>query len=165
MRRGCIKACCAAALVAAGLIPKPAEAACSPLSLCSCTATATGVSFGNYNALSPSGTNSTGTVRVRCTLLVALGGSYTISLSTGSSGNYARRVLRNGASSLGYNLFTDANRTIIWGDDTGGSSSMTRSFSALLLIDQTTTVYARIPSGQNVPSGVYSDSIIVTITY
>lgn len=165
MTWGQIKAVITACFVAIGLAPSHAEAACNPLSFCSCTVTAADVSFGNYNPLSSSNTDSTGSVRVRCTLLVAFGGSYTIALSTGSSGTYTQRTMRNGASNLGYNLFTTAARSVIWGNGTGGSSSVTRSFFALLFVDQTTTVYARIPPGQNVPGGVYSDTITATVTY
>lgn len=143
----------------------PAKAACAPLSLCSCTVTATGVSFGNYNVVNAAPTDSTGTVRVRCTLLVALAGSFTVDLSTGSSGTYAQRTLHNGPSSLDYNLYTDVARTQIWGNGSGGSFRVTRNFTALLSVDQTVTVYGRIRSGQNVPAGSYSDTIIVTVTY
>ncbi|KRC81574.1 spore coat U domain-containing protein [Sphingomonas sp. Root241] len=143
----------------------PAEAACAPLSLCSCTVTASGVSFGNYNVVNASPTDSTGTVRVQCTLLVALAGSFTVDLSTGSSGTYAQRTLRNGPSVLDYNLYTDVARTQIWGNGSGGSFRITRNFTALLSVDQTMTVYGRIRAGQNVPAGSYSDTIIVTVTY
>ena len=102
---------------------------------------------------------------MRCTLLVALAGSFTVDLSTGSSGTYAQRTLRNGPSVLEYNLYTDVARTQILGDGSGGSSRITRSFTALLSVDQTITVYGRIRSGQNVPAGSYSDTIIVTVTY
>lgn len=155
----------AAFAVAPWLMPAPAQAACNPLSFCSCTVTATGVSFGNYNPLSSSDTDSTGSVRVRCTLLAALAGSYTIDLSTGSSGSYTQRTLRKGASNLGYNLYTNATRSQIWGDGTGGSLDVARSFFALLIVDQTTTIYARIRPAQNVSGGVYSDTITVTVTY
>src|SRR2546430_16372287 len=82
------------------LVPSAANAACAPLSLCSCTVTATGVSFGTYTVVNASPTDSTGTIQVHCTLLVALAGSFTVDLSTGLSGTYAQRTLRNGASVL-----------------------------------------------------------------
>jgi spore coat protein U-like protein len=155
-----------AALLCSLLIaPTPAKAACAPLSLCSCTVTATGISFGNYVPVDAANNDSAGSVRVRCTLLVALGGSYTVDFSTGSSGSYAQRTLRNGPSVLTYNLYTNAARSQILGDGSGGSSQITQNFSALLAIDQTISVYGRISGGQNVPPGSYSDIIIVTVTY
>ena len=42
---------------------------------------------------------------------------------------------------------------------------MTSNFIALLNLDQTTTVYGRIPAGQNVPPGSYSDTILVTVIF
>ena len=157
----------AAMILAAGLfvLPAPAEAACSPLSLCSCTVTATGVSFGNYNVLTATPNDATGTVRVVCTLLLDLGGSFTVDLSQGSSASYTARTLRNGANSLTYNLYTDAARAQIWGNGTGGSTRVTQNFAGLLLVDRSYTVYGRIPARQNVRSGGYSDTIIVTVTY
>jgi len=147
------------------LAPSAARAACSPLSLCSCTATATAVSFGNYDPLSSIADDSTGTVHVHCTLTVALPGSFTVGLSTGGSGSFAARKLHNGASDLLYNLYTDTTRAQVWGDGTGGSVTVSRSFSGLLSIDQSLTVYGRIGAGQNVPARTYSDTILVTVTY
>lgn len=147
------------------LTPSPAEAACAPLSLCSCTTTATGVSFGSYDPTAGQARTTTGNVHVLCTLLVAIAGSFTIDLSTGSSSSYAGRTLRNGASSLRYNLFTDNTRSQIWGNGTGGSANVSQSFTGLLLIDRTATIYGSIAAGQNVPAGTYSDTIIVTVSY
>lgn len=147
------------------LAPAPAEAACNPLSFCSCTVTATGVSFGTYDPLSPSSDDASGSVRVRCTLLLALNGSFTVDLSTGSSGSYAGRTMRNGATVLPYNLYTNAARTQIWGNGTGSSARVTRTFAGLLVVDRTIPVYGRILPRQNVRSGPYSDTIVVTVTY
>ena len=143
----------------------PAHAACNPLSLCSCTVSATGVAFGSYNALSASPNDAAGSVRVVCTLLLALNGSFTIDLSTGTSNSYTGRTLRSGANSLVYNLYTSAARTQIWGNGTSSSTRVTQNFAGLLLVDRTVPVYGRIPAGQNARAGAYSDTIIVTVTY
>ncbi|EQB03637.1 hypothetical protein L286_11465 [Sphingobium sp. HDIP04] len=107
----------------------------------------------------------TGTVQVNCTLLLALAGSFTVDLSAGGSGAFSQRRLRRGTDSLAYNLYTDAARTQIWGDGTGGSTRVTRNFAALLNFTDTMTVYARLPARQNVSAGSYSDTMIVTVTY
>ena len=154
------------AIPLAGLLAaSPAQAECAALSLCSCTVSATGIDFGNYNPVAVGDNDSTGTVRVRCTLLVALAGSYTIELNKGSSSTYAPRKLTNGASTLNYNIYTTNARNVIWGDGTGGSQSVTTNFTALLGIDQTTNVYGRIPAGQNAVIGSYSDLITVTLVF
>jgi len=147
------------------LAPQPAHAACNPLSACSCTVTATGVSFGSYDPLSQVDNGSTGTIRVFCTLIAALAGSFTIDLSTGASGSYSQRTLKKSASALTYNLFSDSAYSRIWGNGTGGSTQVSQSFSSLFIVDRTLTVYGRIPAGQNVPAGAYADTIIVTVTY
>jgi spore coat protein U-like protein len=151
--------------LAALAMPAPAEAACDILALCTCTVSATGVDFGNYNPVSIMDNDSSGTVRVRCSLVLALAGSYTIQLSRGSSATYAQRSLTSGGSTLRYNLYTSNARNQIWGDGTGGSLSVTNNFTALLGVDQTTTVYGRVPAGQNVPPGSYADTILVTIVF
>ncbi|MBL0914545.1 MAG: spore coat protein U domain-containing protein [Sphingopyxis sp.] len=146
-------------------VPAPAEAACSPLSFCSCTVSATGVSFGSYNMLTATPNDAAGSVRVICTLLLDLAGSFTVDLSTGASNSYGARTMRSGANSLTYNLYTTAGRTQVWGNGTGGSTRVTQSFSGLLLVDRTIPIYGRIPAGQNARAGSYSDTIIVTVTY
>lgn len=143
----------------------PVEAACASLSLCSCTVTATDVTFGMYNPVAVGNTNINGTIRVQCTLLVALAGSYTISLSSGTSGVYNPRTLVNGPFTLSYNLYTTVGHSQIWGDGSGGSSFVTQSFAALLGIDQSVSVYGQIPAMQNVPAGNYNDNITVTVNY
>lgn len=147
------------------LAPGSAKAACAPLSLCSCTVSATSLNFGNYDPLSNANDDSTGNIHVRCTLVAALNGSFTVDLSTGDSGSYAARKLINGSSELRYNLYTNSTRNQIWGDGTGGSVRVSRSFAGLLLVDRNITVYGRIDAGQNVPADVYRDTIIVTVTY
>jgi spore coat protein U-like protein len=147
------------------LFPAPAQAACALLSLCTCTVSASGVNFGSYNPVAIADNDSSGTIRVQCSLVVALGGNYTIQLSKGTSTTYAQRTMANGASTLLYNLYTNNARNQIWGDGTGGSLSVTNSFSALLGVDQTTTVYGRIMAGQNAVAGTYSDTILVTVIF
>lgn len=164
MTCGWIKAAIAGVgFLAASLAPTQGQALCVG---CTCTTTATGMNFGAYNLLSPSNLQSSGSIRVQCTLVLAVAGSYTIELSPGSSGTYAQRTLRNGASSLGYNLFTDPAHASVWGNGSGGTSTVTNSYLlGLLVVDQTTPVYGLIPAGQNVPGGVYGDSVVVTVIY
>jgi spore coat protein U-like protein len=153
-----------AAVMALFAVASPAQAACDALSLCSCHVSTTGLAFSDYNPLLTPDVENTGTIRVQCTLLVALPGSYTIELSTGSSGTYTQRTMTRTGSSLGYNLYSDAARTQVWGS---GATKMTRTFLALLALDQSTTVYGRIPHGQTATTkaGLHQDTVIVTITY
>lgn len=151
--------------VGLGVSAKPANAACQALAACTCTATTTGVSFGAYNMLAGSPTDSTGRIDVRCTLLLPLAGSYEVAISAGSSGDPSARTLRQGANQLRYNLYTQASRSQVWGDGANGTVKVTQTFAALLAVNQSLTVYGRIPAGQNVAPGGYTDTLTVTIYY
>lgn len=137
----------------------------------SCTVSVSGgVAFGVYNPLSPLPTDAVGTVEVTCT---ATGwGPNTVNLtssySTGSSGTYGTRTLRSGANVLAYNLYFDAAHTQIRGNGSGGS--MTGGPVTLRPwpgwpASTSSPIYGRIPAGQDVAPGAYSDLIVVTITY
>lgn len=89
--------------------------------------------------------------------------SYTVLLSAGDAGSYSPRKLSGGAHTLSYNLYTDPLRTIVWGDGSGGTTSITGAFALPGAIDH--TVYGRLPAQQNVGAGVYSDTITATIDF
>ena len=141
----------------------------SPAAAQSCTASATPVTFGNYNVFSATPTDSTATVTLSCAVnLVSLTLGYTISLSPGGSGSYATRRMSDGASTLNYQLYTSVLRTTVWGDGTGGSSTVAGplTLSVLSGVSTSTTIYGRVPAGQtSARPGAYSDTITVTITY
>jgi spore coat protein U-like protein len=121
-----------------------------------CTISAGGaVSFGNYDWTVAAPTDTVGSMTYTCTSTAL------VFLSTGSSGTYTQRTMVSGTSPLGYNLYTDAARTQIWGDlFTGGTIQVAPAGTPARL-----DVYGRIPAGQNVPSGSYTDSITVTFFF
>ena len=144
------------------------------LAITDCTIGATVAAFGNYDGTQ----NDTGasTISGSC----SRGNnpdpdinSPIISLSAGVSGGYASRQMANGTNRLNYNLFIDVNRTTVWGDGIGSTSTVaalnllgngrflnpnqTRNFSF--------TAYGRTPASQSVASGSYSDSITITLTF
>ena len=136
----------------------------------SCTVSATGPIFGTYNPLSATPTYANGQVQATCTLLS--GSATTVSIvssySTGASGTYTLRSMLSGANKLSYNLFFDAAYTEIRGDGTGGSQTggATLALTTSARTQTTTsTIYGRIPAGQDVAAGAYADTIVVTITY
>ena len=95
----------ALALFALGLfLPlAPAAHANAP----SCTVSATPVSFGLYVPTLGTPTDSTGTVSVDCAWSIG----FSVALSTGASGSYSTRQMRNGTARLSYQLYADAART------------------------------------------------------
>jgi spore coat protein U-like protein len=136
---------CAAAV---GLVAAPAAAA-------SCNLSPQGVAFGGYDTLSASPHDGVGNIAVTCDAAA----SFTISISAGS-GTYPQRLMAGGAGALPYNLYTDATRTLVWGDGSGstGTVSVTTSSSDI-------PVYGRIRAGENVAAGSYADSLVVTVSY
>jgi len=137
----------------------------------SCSINVTGPVFGVYNPLTPTPTVTTSIITATCTLTgnTSTTVNLTSSYSTGSSGTYAARTMKSGSNSLNYNLYFDAAFTQIRGDGTGGSQTGggTLTLTPSLRTDTTpiSTIYGRIPAGQDVAPGNYSDTITVTITY
>ncbi len=135
-----------------------------------CTVTAGSINFGIYNPLAGVGDASTGALRVVCN---ANGGGSTsitvgVSLTTGSSGNYATRTMQSGINKLTYNIFWDPQHTVVMGDGTGGSYSGTAGPITIVngrSIQATGTMYGFVPPGQDVGAGSYIDMITVTVSY
>jgi len=138
-----------------------------------CSVSSPGLAFGNYDVYSAAATNGTGTMNVSCTLDASDGNnitvSYTISLSTGSSGGYVQRRMQSATDTLGYNLYTVNTYSVVWGD--GSGSTQTVAGQLKLTNGQPTrnnvhTVYGQIPPLQDVAvSNNYLDNVTVTVTY
>jgi len=69
-----------------------------------------------------------------------------------------------GSEALNYNLYLDAARTIIWGDGTAGTQTYFIK-NPTNNQDVTVPVYGRVPTGQSVSKGTYSNTITVTINF
>lgn len=130
------------------------------LALAACTISASGVSFGSYNVFSSTPLDASGSVTYQCAPLAI---NVQIHLSRGGATSFSPRQMRQGSATLNYNLYLDVARTIVWGDGTGG----TQVYSALaaVLIDIVVPIYGRVPAGQNVEPGSYSDTITATILF
>jgi spore coat protein U-like protein len=122
-----------------------------------CTVGTSGLSFGNYDVFSTINDDVTATINVNC----PGGTGYVISLSSGS-GTYASRTMTNGANILAYNLFLDPTHLTIWGDGSAGTGTLSGTGTGN---NTASTVYGRIPAGQNASVGAYSDIVTVTVTF
>ena len=122
-----------------------------------CTLNVTGVNFGSYDVFSNTALDSTGNIDVNC----PSGIEYSITLSEGG-GTHTQRVMSSGARTLNYNLYTGADRGIVWGDTTGGTARVTGTGVG---VGVNHAVYGRIPALQNVHSGSYSDVVNVLLTF
>lgn len=133
------------------------EASAAP----TCTISATSVNFGTYNVFTGSATDSTGTITINCNNSAH---NVVVTLSKGSSSTFSPRTMVNGSETLSYNLYRDAARTSIWGDGTGGTSTYTDNNPANGA-DTVVTVYGRVPAGQDVSAGSYSDTVSAVINF
>lgn len=116
------------------------------------------LSFGVYDPLAATPTDSSSTMSYRC----PKGQPVQISLDAGLAGSFAARALTLGTERLLYNLYLDAARTIVWGDGTGGSQSGPGVTTHGAGGTTTVYVFGRIPAGQDVAAGTYGDTIRVT---
>lgn len=137
----------------------------------SCNTSANVVNFGNYNPLINVNSDSSGNVSVTC--MPTTGSeqrngftvNYTILLSTGNGGSYVPRRLNSGAATLLYNLYTNASRTLVWGNGSAGTQTVNDGYISTSTIARNYTVYGSIPGMQNIAAGIYADTITVTVNY
>lgn len=131
----------------------------------SCTIDASaGLAFGAYD---PVGAHSTanldqeGTISTTCTN----GSTAKVTLGQGANPDGAssdalpvRRMLSGTTDFLSYSLYTDSGHTTVWDNEVGNEVAGTGAAVS-------TTVYGRIPAGQNVPAATYNDTVLATITF
>ncbi len=129
-----------------------------------CRVTTTGLSFGAYDVFAATPRDTSGTVTVTCDrnpptdVTVSIGPSPT-------SGGFRPRRMRHATlpDRLDYNLFPSPSMGTVWGDGSVGTSTV-----FLRKVNKnrpaTATIYGRIPPGQNVSVGTYTDTVTVTIT-
>jgi len=120
-----------------------------------CTVSASGLDFGSYDPFSNQSLDGATTISVACDV----GATYSIALSPGA-GSYGARAMTNGSYQLLYNLYTDATLATVWGDATGATATVGGAGTVA-----NHTVYGRIPARQNAYVGLYSDTIVVTLTF
>ncbi|WP_010183412.1 Csu type fimbrial protein [Sphingomonas sp. PAMC 26605] len=126
-----------------------------PALAASCSVSSSGVNFGAYDPADAADTRGTGTVRLSCDAAV------TASVALSGGGRSATdHAMSNGISQLGYGLYTDAQRSTLWGDGTGGSQTV--AFDGTV-VDR--SVYGAIPARQRVTAGSYADTITLTVSY
>lgn len=128
-----------------------------------CLINSQNLNFGSYDGTAAR--TGTADITVRCSNLTP----YSVSLSTGG-GTYAQRLLAgSGPNRLQYNLFTSAAATTIWGDGTLSTGTVDGIGGGMSVANERLhTVHGQLPNSvanQDAPTGTYTDSITVTITY
>jgi spore coat protein U-like protein len=133
----------------------------------SCTINAATLDFGSNpgTTLVSSAINGSTTVSVTCTNL----SPYSIGMDNGANVSGSQRRMKNGANFLNYNLYVDSLHANPWTTAASNSSCTTTSDCYLGTGNgsaQSVNIYGVVPStGTAPPTGVYTDTVVMTITY
>ena len=96
------------------------------------------------------------------TLTCTKGTTATIGLSVGQHPLGTARNMSNGSAVLQYDLFSNADRTQLWGDS---SANQVDTGDAPSDAPRTFVVFGRIPPAQDIPIGTYTDSVVATVVF
>ena len=118
--------------------------------------------FGTYDPLmrhAAASLDAASSLTVTCTkntsLRILLGGGE-------NAGNAGPRRMAQGDQKLAYQLFRDPSRNQVWGSgESGVSLPGTRGARA----PEVLTIYGRIPPGQVVLAGRYTDTVVATLEF
>jgi len=134
----------------------------------SCTINAATLDFGSNpgTSLLSANVDASTTVSVTCTN----GAPYSIGMDNGANVSGSQRRMKNGTTNfLNYNLYTDSGRTSAWTTAASNSTCTTANSCALGTgtgSAQTVNIYGRVPTVATAPAaGVYTDTVVMTITY
>jgi spore coat protein U-like protein len=130
-----------------------------------CSISTASLDFGTYDPISANKTAPLD-ASVLITFVCTLGSDVTIRLGQGlhaaggSSDTVPLRRMSAGGTFLSYFLYTDSARTTVWGNtaETGIAPITTGE-------TQDVEAFGRIPAGQNVPAGSYTDTVVVSVNF
>jgi spore coat protein U-like protein len=126
-----------------------------------CTVSVSGTNFGTYLSIDPAPLDTSGDIFINCTN----GNQYNIKLDAGINGYFPRLMtspLVTVTTPLVYNLYRDSAHTEVWGDGMGGTYTQSGFGTGNTDIFR---VYGRIPPGQKVEPGIYTDAIAVLVEF
>lgn len=134
--------------------------------IANCNVTATPIAFGNYDALAVAPTTAVGTLVLTCTQ----GTAPSVAISLGGNSNLGVRRMTDGANFLPYSVFQPASNAAN-ATCTGASVDYPDTVPGFALVAapslaaRTFNLCGQIASGQSVPVGAYSDTVVATITF
>jgi spore coat protein U-like protein len=132
-----------------------------------CTINAATLNFGSNagTALIASPVSGSTTVSVTCTN----GSPYSIGMDNGANVSGSQRRMNSGANYLNYNLFVDAGHANPWTTAASNSTCTTASDCYLGTGSgsaQSVNIYGAVPAvGSAPPTGIYTDTVTMTITF
>lgn len=123
-----------------------------------CTVAVLPINFGTINS------NSQNLQSTTLTATCTKGTAFNVALSTGISNDFSNRymALTDNSDQLKYNVYFDNLYNNILGDGTSNTATINDMGTGN---DQTFTLFGKIPTGQFVSPGTYSDLISVTLSY
>jgi len=122
-----------------------------------CTISATDMSFGTYSGAQLNGQSQ---IALTCTR----GAAWNVGLSAGNFPGAtvtSRRMTGPGNTPMAYSLYRDPARTLNWGNVVGTDTISGTGTGGR----QSMSVYGLVPPSQNLPDGVYQDTIVATVTF
>lgn len=132
-----------------------------------CTISTVGITFGAYDPVVANKTtpkDANGTVTVACTdgAVTTIGMNQGTNPSGTSTAAAPDRRMSSGTDYISFGLYQDAPRSVLWSDvGTPGVVSYTSTGVAPTTIN----IYGRIPAGQDVSVGSYTDTVTATISF
>jgi spore coat protein U-like protein len=129
----------------------------------SCSITSVGLSFGDYDALSGTPLDTAGSVEVTCSNGSSgfIGLDQGLNADTGSSEDAPLRQMASGTARLSYGLFSDASRSVVWGNTVLSGVAHTATDTNPVTVN----IYGRVPISQGSLVGSYSDTVTATINF
>lgn len=122
-----------------------------------CLVSAQNINFGSHGFLN-SNRDQAGQVTVNCSLATP----YSVGLGNGLTGTGpAARRMTKGAEFVTYGLYKDTARTLPWGNVIPTTTVAGTGTG----VAQNIPVYARVPPQTTPSPGIYTDTIVVTVTY
>ena len=127
-----------------------------------CQISTTALSFPTYRPIGDNATNpddsTYGSVTVTCT--TGVGSQILMGQGNNWTGSQARLHNTAGNSYLPYTIYQDASHTVVWDNSTGMTVAPAPDNTP-----RTISLYGRIPAGQNVASGTYTDVVSVSLLF
>lgn len=127
----------------------------------SCQIATTNLSFADYSPLGANATipdDATATVTITCTL--GTSGQILIGHGTNWTGSQMRMLNAVASTYLPYTVYQDNAHTVVWDGITGMTIPPAPDTTP-----RTYTAYGRVPAGQTVASGAYSDTVSISISF
>ena len=129
--------------------------------------TSTSVNFGTVDPTLATAANGIGSISVKCTKGTSL---TDIKLDAGGNFSSGTRQMTGGGNFVAYSLYKDAGHTIAWGDDNATivASSQYGGFAGFTsaVVAQSFNVYGLVAAAaEDVPAGVYTDTVNVTVDF